>query len=131
MGKVDVLALVTWGSLLAAPPLLLVSLLIEGPSAVTAAIAQLNWLSIGAVLFQAYPTTVLGFGIWALLMRKYPVATVAPFSLLVPVAGMFSAALVLGEALPWWKMMAGALVMCGLALNQFGPRFAARFSFAK
>lgn len=131
MGKVDVLALVAWGSLLAAPPLLLVSLLIEGPSAVTSAIAQLNWMSIGAVLFQAYPTTVLGFGIWSLLMRKYPVATVAPFSLLVPVAGMFSAALVLGEALPWWKMMAGALVMCGLALNQFGPRFAARFSFAK
>lgn len=131
MGKVDALALVAWGSLLAAPPLLVMSLLAEGPAAMTAAIAQLNWLSVGAVLFQAYPTTILGFGIWSLLMRKYPTATIAPFTLLVPVVGMFSAALVLGEALQWWKILAGTLVICGLALNQFGPRFAARFAFAK
>lgn len=131
MGKVDTLALVAWGSLLAAPPLLAVSLLAEGPGAVTAALSHLTWLSAGAVLFQAYPTTILGFGIWSLLMRKYPAATVAPFTLLVPVVAMFSAALVLGEALQWWKVLAAALVICGLALNQFGARFAARFGFAK
>ncbi|WP_151634282.1 EamA family transporter [Noviherbaspirillum aerium] len=131
MGKVDALALVAWGSLLAAPPLLGVSLLVEGPAAMAAAVAQLNWLSAGAVLYQAYPTTVLGFGIWSVLMRRYPTATIAPFTLLVPVIGMFSAALVLGEALQWWKILAGALVICGLALNQFGHRFAARLGFAK
>jgi O-acetylserine/cysteine efflux transporter len=55
-------------------------------------------------------------------MKKYAAATIAPFSLLVPVAGMLSAAAVLGEALTWWKLLAGALVLAGLALNQFGAR---------
>jgi len=122
IGKVDALALVVWGSLLAAPPLLLASLAIEGPAAIAAALQGMSWLSVGAILFQAYPTTILGFGIWAMLLRKYPTATVAPFTLLVPVAGMVSAAWVLGEALQWWKVAAGALVLSGLALNQFGGR---------
>jgi O-acetylserine/cysteine efflux transporter len=35
---------------------------------------------------------------------------------------MLSAALFLGEPLQWWKMVAGVLVLGGLALNQFGAR---------
>lgn len=122
IGKVNPLALVAWGSLLAAPGLLLASLAIEGPAAWQDAAARFSWISAGAVLFQSYPTTILGFAIWSTLMRKYPAATVAPFSLLVPVAGMLSASLVLGEALQPWKIMAGLLVLCGLLLNQFGGR---------
>ena len=122
IGKVDALALVVWGALLAAPPLLLASFVLEGPAAMSAAVHQMSWLSAGAVLYQAYPTTILGFGIWAMLMRQYPAATVAPFTLLVPVAGMLSAAWVLGEPLQWWKIAAGVLVLSGLALNQFGGR---------
>lgn len=121
-GKVDALALVVWGSLLAAPPLLLASFAIEGPAAIAAAMQGMNWLLAGTVLFQAYPTTIIGFGIWSALMRKYPTATIAPFTLLVPVAGMLSAALVLDESLQWWKIAAGMLVLGGLALNQFGAR---------
>ncbi|MES2355846.1 MAG: EamA family transporter [Pseudomonadota bacterium] len=122
MGSVNPLSLVVWASLVAAPPLILASLLIEGPAKWAQAAAQLNWLSVGAVLFQSYPNTILGFGIWSMLMRKYQTATIAPFSLLVPVSGMMSAALVLGEPLQWWKLLAGFLVLCGLALNQFGAR---------
>lgn len=122
IGKVDALALVVWGSLLAAPPLLLASLVLEGPGVVADALREVTWMSAGAVLFQAYPTTILGFGIWSMLMRRYPTATVAPFTLLVPVTGMLSASWVLGEPLQWWKTGAGLLVLSGLALNQFGGR---------
>ncbi len=120
MGKVNPLSLVVWGSLIAIPPLLLVSYLLEGTSSWAIAANNVTWLSAGTILFQAYPNTILGFGIWAILMRKYPTATIAPFSLLVPVVGMLSAALVLGEPLEWWKIVAGALVLAGLVLNQFG-----------
>ncbi len=131
IGKVDALALVIWGSLLAAPPLLLASLVLEGPAAIGASLSQMSWLSAGAVLFQAYPTTILGFGIWSMLMRKYPTATVAPFTLLVPVAGMLSAAWVLGEPLQWWKLAAGLLVLTGLVLNQFGARMMTALTASK
>ncbi len=83
------------------------------------------------MLFQAYPNTILGFGLWSMLMRKYPAATVAPFALFVPVAGMLGAALVLGEPLPWWKVAAGVLVMGGLALNLFGGRLWAMATAAR
>lgn len=122
IGKTDALALVIWGALLATPPLLLASLVMEGPQAIASALTHMNWQSAGAVLFQSYPVTILGFGIWSMLMRKYPAATIAPFTLLVPVAGMLSAAWVLGEPLQPWKIAAGMLVISGLALNQFGAQ---------
>lgn len=122
IGKVNPLALVVWGSLLASPPLVLASLLIEGGAAWSAVAAGLNWLSVGAVMFQSYANTIIGFGIWSVLMRKYQTATIAPFTLLVPVTGMLSAAIVLNEPLQWWKIVAGLLVLCGLACNLFGAR---------
>jgi len=122
MEKVNPLGLVIWGSLIASPPLLLASLLLEGPASWAHAAAAFNWTSAGAIIFQSYPNTLLGFGIWSVLMRKYQTATIAPFTLLVPVAGMLSAALVLGEPLQRWKITAGLLVLSGLAFNQFGAR---------
>lgn len=53
---------------------------------------------------------------------RHPAATVAPMALGVPVFGMLASALVLGEALPPWKLGAAALVLAGLALNLFWPR---------
>ncbi len=126
MGPVDAVSLVVWGALIASGPLLLASLLVEGVAAWELAAARFTGKTLMAVLFQAYPNTILGFGIWSLLMRKYPAAAIAPFSLLVPVTGMTSAALLLGEPLEWWKIAAGALVLTGLALNQFGERLWAR-----
>lgn len=119
---VSALSLMVWASVVATPPLLLASWLFEGEAAWRLAAHNFSWHTLWAVLFQAYPNTLLGFGIWSMLMRKYPTATIAPFSLLVPVAGMVSAAIVLGESLQWWKVAAGLLVLGGLALNQFGGR---------
>ncbi len=125
---VSALSLMVWASVVATPPLLLASWLVEGPAAWQAAAQHFRWNTLWAVLFNAWPNTLLGFGIWSMLMRKYPTATVAPFSLLVPVAGMLSAAIVLGETLQWWKIVAGLLVLGGLALNQFGDRLWQRLS---
>ena len=128
MGQVNALSLVVWGSLIASPPLLLASWLMEGAAAWQLAANNFSLKTLLTVLFQSYPNTILGFGIWSLLMRKYAAATIAPFTLLVPVAGMTSAALILGEQLQWWKLAAGALVLGGLALNQFGARLWARLA---
>jgi O-acetylserine/cysteine efflux transporter len=62
-------------------------------------------------------TTVFGFGAWGLLLRRYPASTVAPFSLLVPVFGMSSAALFLGESVSGLRWCAAALLVGGVALT--------------
>jgi len=120
--KVDVLALVVWGSLVAAPPLLLLSLMLEGPSRIVSSLQHMSWLSAGAIAYLVYPTTLLGYAVWSWLMSRYPAASVAPLTLLVPVVGMASSALVMDEQLQDWKLLSALLVISGLCLNVFGPR---------
>ncbi|HEX4046163.1 MAG TPA: EamA family transporter [Gammaproteobacteria bacterium] len=119
----NVLILVIWSSMVAWPPLLLITLLFEGPSQMIASLQQVSWLGIGAILYIVYPTTLFGFSIWNKLIREYPVATITPFTLLVPVVGMLSATLVLGEPFESWKLLAGVLVITGLCINLLGPRW--------
>ena len=121
IGAVDPLALVVWGSAVAWAPLLALSLSIEGPAALLKLthVSAAGW---GSIAYLVYPTTLVGFGVWSFLLKRHPAATVAPFTLLVPIAGFSSATLLLGEPLQGWKLAAGALVVAGLAVNLLGPR---------
>jgi O-acetylserine/cysteine efflux transporter len=46
----------------------------------------------------------------------------------VPVFGMTASAVLLGEPMQDWKLLAAALVMSGLALGILWPRIAERFA---
>jgi O-acetylserine/cysteine efflux transporter len=121
----DVMGLIAWGSLFAIPPLVLVALLID-PQGLTVGFAELDWVSAGSILYIVYLSTLFGFAAWSTLLAQYPVATVAPFTLLVPVFGFLGSAVLLGEPFEGWKMAAAALVIAGLVVNLFGGRFARR-----
>ncbi len=120
MGRVDMLGVVVWSSAFALPPLALLSLGVEGPARVAAALAAAQLPDWAAVMWQTVGNTLFGYSAWAWLLARHPAATVAPMALLVPVFGMGASALVLGEALPGWKLLAAALVLSGLALNMLG-----------
>lgn len=119
---VDAMQIVTWSSLLALLPLALLTLTFEGPATIHRALAHLDWRASGAVLFNAYVVTIFGFGAWSWLMRRHAATTVAPYALLVPIAGLASSAFVLEEPLHGWTLAAAALIVIGLALNQAGAR---------
>lgn len=121
-GPVNMLGYVVWSSLFAMPPLLAMALLLDGWPAIAQGLAQSDWRTWIAVLFLSLANTMFGYTVWGWLLARYPAATVAPLSLLVPVFGFATAALVLGEALPGWKLIAGALVLGGLAFNLLYPR---------
>jgi O-acetylserine/cysteine efflux transporter len=114
------LALMSWASLIAAPPLFVLSFYLEGTTAITAAINTASGGAWGAVLFQSYANTLLGYGIWSWLIGKHGAIKVAPYSLLVPLFGLTSAAWFLGETLQPWKWAVFALIVGGLAVNQWG-----------
>ncbi|MBS0500909.1 MAG: EamA family transporter [Burkholderiaceae bacterium] len=124
-GPVDVLAYVAWSSLFAVPPLLLLSWALEGWPRIASGLAQADAATWAAVVWQSLGNTIFGYGVWAWLLARYPAATVAPFSILVPVFGIGASALLMGEALPPWKLLAAGLVMAGLALNLLWPRLVA------
>ena len=122
MGRVQMLGVVVWSSVFALPPLLLLSLLAEGPARMAQGLAAADAGVWAAVVWQAVGNSLFGYAAWGWLMARHPAATVAPMALLVPVFGMGASALLLGEGLPAWKLGAAALVLSGLALNLFGPR---------
>ncbi|MGE3262344.1 MAG: EamA family transporter [Bacteriovoracia bacterium] len=119
------LALVVWGSLLASPFLIVLSLLVDGPAAIAAAFQHLTWTAAGAIAYIVYLSTYVGYSLWGYLLNRYPTATVAPFSLLVPVFGFLGAHFALGEEFPLWKLFASALVVLGLMFNLFEAKIRA------
>lgn len=129
-GRVDMLGYVVWTSLVAPLPLLGLSLLLDGPGAVLSALTTMSLGTWGAVVYLAYPTTIFAFGVWAYLLSRHPAATVTPFALLVPVAGILGSALILGEAMHPIEAVGGAVIVAGLALNVFGRRLLGRRSAA-
>ena len=68
---------------------------------------------------------MFGYAAWGWLLQRHPAATVSPIALLVPVFGMASSALLLGESFPQWKLAAAGLVMSGLAVSLLWPRLSA------
>ena len=122
MGRAEPKALVAWASLVAAPVLFAGSLAFEGPQRVGEALGSLSPSGAGVVLANAYAATLFGYGAWSMLLRRYPAATVAPFSLLVPVFGLGCTAWWLGEEIDGWTALACGLVMAGLGLNLAGAR---------
>ncbi len=129
-GTVNMLSYVVWSSLFAVPPLLLFSVLFEGLPAIENGLRNADALTWAAVLYQSVGNTMFGYACWGWLMARHPAATVAPFALLVPVFGMSTSALFLGEPLQPWKLIAAGLVMAGLALNLAWPRLRAAMARA-
>jgi O-acetylserine/cysteine efflux transporter len=123
---VDALAYVVWASAFAVPPLVMLSLIFEGPQAIAAGLAGASVLAWAAIAWQAIGSTVFGYGAWAWLMARHAAATVAPWALGVPVVGLITAAWAVAEPMPAWKLGASALVIAGLALNVLWPAVRAR-----
>ncbi|WP_445502662.1 EamA family transporter [Microvirga sp. G4-2] len=121
-GRVDMLGYIVWASLVAPLPLLGLSLLLDGPDRVISALMSMDSGTWGAVAYLAYPTTIFAFGVWAYLLSRHPAATVTPYALLVPVAGILGSSLILGEAMRPIEAIGGAVIVTGLALNVFGAR---------
>ena len=110
------LSLVVWGGLIACVVLTLSSLLFENEAWTLATFTQASfksWLSLG---FIVYVSTLIGFGLWAHLLSKNIASKVVPFALLVPVFGMATSVLLIGEVVTWWKMLAMVLILSGLIL---------------
>ena len=122
LGKVNLVGLVVWGSLIPPLPFLALSFWLEGPELILHSLQSISLDSILVLAYLAFGATILGYGLWSRLLSRYPASQVAPFSLLVPVVGISSSALLLGERLGSLEMAGAALVMVGLLINVWGGR---------
>jgi O-acetylserine/cysteine efflux transporter len=121
-GGVDILAFLVWSSLFSIPPLALMAWYSHGLDGVVHNVLHASWRAWSVVLWQSVGNTLIGYGLWNTLLNHYSAATVTPWALLVPVFGMSASAVLLAEPLPWWKLLAMALIFSGLALNMYANR---------
>lgn len=120
--RAEMPAFIIWSSLFAVPTLLVATLWIEGPAALTSTIVRPDWEMAGIVAWQSFANTIWGYTIWNRLLGRYTAAQVAPLTLPVPVIAGLLSNIVLGERIFLWKIEACVLVLAGLAVNFVGGR---------
>lgn len=117
-----VMSLVVWSALIPIVPFMVASYLLDGPTVMLHSLVTLDLTTILSLIYLAFVATIVGYGIWGALLGRYETWRVAPLSLLVPVMGIASAALLLDEKLGALQLVGALLVMAGLYINVFGLR---------
>jgi len=115
------LAFVVWSSSVAVVPFIALSWLFDDP-AVRWQWVQARWGSWLAVAYLGWIATLVGYGLWTSLLKRHPANRVAPFSLGVPIVGLATGMLVLGETITPWQWAGVALVAAALACVMLGGR---------
>lgn len=113
----DAFRFMVWVSVVPPLPMLVLSVLVEGVGPDLAALSHPTVPALVSLAYVAWLATLVGYGLWGMLIRRYGATTIAPYSLLVPVFGMSSSALVLHEEMSGLRIAAAALVIVGVALT--------------
>ncbi|HEY0521859.1 MAG TPA: EamA family transporter [Stellaceae bacterium] len=126
MPATDMLGLMVWVSLIPPVPLILLSIAADGWPRVISSVAHLSWSGLAAVAYTGFISTVFAYGVWGAMLQRHSAGTVAPFALLIPVFGLGSAAIFLGESFGPLRIVAAVIILAALALNVLAPSLAAR-----
>jgi O-acetylserine/cysteine efflux transporter len=118
----DAVSLVVWGSTAPVLPFLLLAVWQDGWPATQHSLTHMSWRGAAAVVYLALVATVLAYSMWAHLLKRHPAGKVAPFSLLVPVVGLYAAWIVFDERLATLQWLGVATVAIGLLVNNFGHK---------
>lgn len=118
--RVPVMSLVVWSALVPVIPFFICSWWFEGSALIVHSLQGISLQTILALIYLAFIATIIGYGIWGRLLSRYETWRVAPLTLLVPVVGIISAAVVLDEALTAQELLGAAVIVAGLLINVFG-----------
>ncbi|MDF2042689.1 MULTISPECIES: EamA family transporter [unclassified Pantoea] len=118
--SVPIMSLVVWSALVPVIPFFACSLLFDGEAAIVNSLRHIGLQTVLALFYLAFVATIVGYAIWGNLLSRYETWRVAPLSLLVPVVGIVTAALVLDEHLSGQQMLGAAVIILGLLVNVFG-----------
>lgn len=113
-------SLLVHSSAVAAPCMLTLSVLVEGPRRDLAALSTIGPTAALSLAYVVVVATVAGYGAWYWLLSRYPSSSVAVFPLLAPVAALSSAWLVLGETVPTVQLIGAGIAVAGVALAVAG-----------
>lgn len=118
-GVKEIFSFMVWASLIPPIPLFLTAWLIHGSAAFEGLQASLDLTAVLSILFQVYLATHFAYWGWNSLLKLYPVSTVAPLSLLIPVFGITSSMLILDERISTPNLISIGIIIVGLAVGLY------------
>jgi len=117
----DALSFICWISVLPPLPLLALSLATEGTARVGDSLRHSGPTAIAALLYVGGVSTLIGYVLWAALLKRNAMSHVVPFTLLVPVIAVVASVIFLGEHVTAAELGGAALVMAGVFLTTRCP----------
>jgi O-acetylserine/cysteine efflux transporter len=118
----DVFSQQGWMGVISLAPLLAISVLFE-PGAI-AALPQVSWIGWAGAAYAAFAASLLGHGLYYVLVQRHPVAQVTPWLLLTPV-------LAVGLGIAFWGDRPGPRLLLGGAMVLGGVLMIALRALAK
>lgn len=112
--ELEPLELQAWLALGSLPLLLPLSLLLENGQLVS--LRQAGMTGWGALLYSALLASLFAHTAYFALIRRYPVTSVAPVTMLTPLLGVMFSVLLLGDILEWRMIVGGLLTLSGVTV---------------
>lgn len=117
----DSFRMTLWMAVVAGPPLYVVSLIVEGPTAGIDALmtigTETGLRALGGLIYLAVLGTLVGAGLWTLLLSRNDASRVSPMSLLVPVVGISASFVFLDEVPTVGEIIGATVVVVGCAVG--------------
>jgi O-acetylserine/cysteine efflux transporter len=114
--------LFAWLCLVAAIPLLALTLAVDGPQSTWHALSNMSLTGLVCVLGLGGISTSIAYWLWGRLLRDYAAAQVVPFALLVPFVGSAASSVVFGERFGPLRLSGMVIVVCGIAIMLLSKR---------
>jgi O-acetylserine/cysteine efflux transporter len=114
--------LFAWLCLVAAIPLLALTLVANGPQPTWHALSHMSSTGFVCMVALGGLSTSIAYWLWGRLLRDYPAAQVVPFALLVPFVGAAASAIVFGERFGPLRLAGMIIVVCGIAVMLLSKR---------
>lgn len=116
IGVVNALSLTVWGNV---PTFILFGFISIRRPDFAQTIQELSAFSWVSLSFQAYGSSLLGYGLWGGLIAKYPAGKIAPLGLLAPIIALLISGFFLKEALNFWHYLGISVIIFALMTHLF------------
>jgi O-acetylserine/cysteine efflux transporter len=114
--------LATWLCLVAAVPLLALTVVSDGVQPTWHALSHLSLAALLCMLFIGGISTCVAYWLWGRLLRDYTAAQVVPFALLVPFVGSAASSVVFNETFGPLRLAGMLTVVGGIAVMLLSKR---------
>src|SRR6195952_5012096 len=114
--------LFAWLCLVAAVPLAVLTLIVDGPQPAWHALLNMSLTGIVSILAIGAISTSVAYWLWGRLLRDHTAAQVVPFALLVPFVGAAASSIVFGERFGPLRLAGMITVVCGIAIMLLSKR---------